>query len=132
MQFTINAPSLVWSENGLNIEAYLPSVQLFKSDSGPSKPFGNPHVSIYYILSDAAYDWTGGPSPQFTRALSSDPSHGVETDWELHKKDLGNPISVNGQDNSAATQDNLLIFVAGALVGIAGGALVGAIQEAFP
>ena len=42
------------------------------------------------------------------------------------------PTPVSGQDNSAVALDNLRIFIAGALVGIAGGAFVGAIQEAIP
>jgi hypothetical protein len=55
----------------------------------------------------------------------------VEASWNLPVTELSNPTPVSGQDNSAIAWDNIRIFVAGALVGIAGGAFVGAIQEAI-
>jgi hypothetical protein len=128
-QFTIRAPIFGWSENGLSIEAQLPSVQLSNLDT--DKPFNNSEVYINYTLSNASYDWTGGPSPEFTYASPSDFTQGTEAAWKLTANELASPIPVSGQDNSAAVWDNFRIFVAGALVGIAGGALVGALQEAI-
>lgn len=127
--FTINAPVFAWNENGLDVEGQLPSVQLLNSHGGKSS--NNPSVQILYTLSDASYDWTGGPSPEYTHVFSTDSPHGVEASWNLPVTELNNPTPVSGQDNSAIAWDNLRIFVAGALVGIAGGAFVGAIQEAI-
>lgn len=125
--FVVAAPVFGWNENGLVAEAQLPAVQLLTYYSHQS--LGNPDTVVSYSLSGTAYDWAGGPSPSYVLRPPVLPSRA--TVWQLPVQQLLNPIPVGGTDSSTATWDSLRTFVSGALLGIAGGALVGAIQVAL-
>jgi hypothetical protein len=90
----------------------------------------NPNVTIAYTL-PRGYDWTGAPTPFYL----PDPYWGEPTRptgaliWQEKASDLANPVPVSGTDNSTASWDSYRIFISGALLGIAGGALVGAVTE---
>lgn len=125
--FRLVTPVFAWDENGVDIEAQLPSVQLLTAY--PHQPIGNPNITVAYDLSGAVYDWTGGPSPSYV--IPQDGPQVKATVWKLTSQELLNPMPVNGTDSSTAALDSFRIFLSGALLGIAGGALVGAIQEAI-
>ena len=58
---TVDAPVFAFNENGLDVEAQLPAVQLLTIA-------GDPNIEIFYYLHDAADDWAGGPSPTISPA----------------------------------------------------------------
>jgi len=122
-QFFITAPVFAWDENGLDVEGQLPAVQLL---AFPRQSLGDPNIWIYYALSNATYDWTGGPAPNYSHRSSQQ----ILSVWVLPVKELLSPTQVSGTDNSNASDDSFRTFVSGVLLGIAGGAFVGAIQEA--
>jgi hypothetical protein len=88
-------------------------------------------VEVHYTLAGApAYDWTTGQPPISTS--------GDNLNWYLNlasQNSSSGPVyasvgSSAGAVNQAALQhEQILTFLAGALVGVAGGALVGALQE---
>ena len=87
---------------------------------------------MFYRVPDAlSYDWTGGPEPSFVSgarlALGGSTLGYVE--WFEPLKFLSAPIAVSGIDSSTGGLDSLRTLIAGTLLGVAGGALVGAIQE---
>jgi hypothetical protein len=125
--FLVNAPLFGFDENGLDVEANLPEVQVLRLRNQPAD---NPSVDIVYFLQDPHYDWNGGPSPSDITRDTIHPQLGWLVDWDLTANQLSNPVSVSGTDNSNAAQDNFRTFASGALLGIAGGALIGAVQEA--
>jgi hypothetical protein len=138
--FTIRAPELAWNANGVSLEAQLPVVAItqdkFLNVGQPNERIasipaaGNTNVSILYGVPDAtAYDWTGGPAP-YSVAPASSISLEPGATWNEHLNALNEPTPVSATNNSAVSLDSLRTFIAGALVGVAGGALVGAIQEA--
>jgi hypothetical protein len=123
----VDAPAFAWDENGLDVEAQLPEVQL----SDPHESLNGPNVAIAYYL-PSGFDWTGGPSPVYANTFHMPGAYlapGGAMVWVQSVKDLPNPIPASGTDNSAAALDSTRTFISGALLGIAGGALVGAIQE---
>ncbi len=121
---TLNAPSsFAWNANGLAVEARLPEV-FFHPYSGEftGQDVGNPKVNIIYNMPGAsAYSWTGSPIPLVATDTAT---------WYLTSRALTNPTQISGINNNVMSQDNFRTFAAGALLGIAGGALVGAMQEA--
>ena len=126
-QFVVAAPVFAWNENGLDVEAQLPAVQLLTYY--PHQSLSDPTIMVGYRISGTAYDWAGGPAPSYVvRPPLYANSAAV---WQLPVQQLVNPIPVSGTDSSTATWDSLLTFASGAFLGIAGGALVGAIQVAL-
>ena len=92
---------------------------------------GNTKISIIYGVPDANnYDWTGGPAPYSVTPASA--ASDAEATWFEQLNTLNEPTPVSATNNSAADLDSPRTFIAGALVGAGGGALVGAIQEATP
>jgi hypothetical protein len=119
--FIVDTSQFAFDENGLDVEMQLPVVQVSAKD-------GNPAIEIGYFLHNPGYDWTGGPSPSYgARQLGR---LGWAVDWQLSANQLSNPVPVSGTDNNTAADDSYRTFASGALLGVAGGALVGAIQEA--
>jgi hypothetical protein len=124
----VDAPVFAWDANSLDIEAELPQVQVVSRN--PRQSQINPNVTIAYTL-PRGYDWTGAPTPFYL----PDPYWGEPTRptgaliWQEKASDLANPVPVSGTDNSTASWDSYRIFISGALLGIAGGALVGAVTE---
>jgi hypothetical protein len=88
-------------------------------------------VEVHYTLPNASkYDWTTGQRPVTTT--------GNVLTWYLNLQSQGAASgaiyqsvasSAGGVDQSALQRQQFLIFVAGALIGLAGGALIGALQE---
>jgi hypothetical protein len=135
--FSLTLPHFAWSTNGLNVQAMLPAVAITRdlppsasaaarsADPGTAAP-GNTSVTVSYELPRGdSYDWTGGPAPYSFTAQSG---HAGVT-WLEPLSALSVPALATGTSESEVNLDNLRTFLAGALVGIGGGALVGAIQE---
>ena len=131
LNLLLNSRVLMWEANGLNIEAEFPVLNIQTSQESSKslhirlRQFtGDPQVRVSYRFpSDLKYDWTGGPPP----TLVTTSFGGVE--WVEPLKSLAAPTAVSGTDSYEASSDSLRTFMAGALLGISGGALVGAIQE---
>lgn len=117
-----------WNTNGLTVEAQLPVLKVYTTLNGVSTPTplplnDNPITYVSYRVPDAiSYDWSGGPPPN-----SVSNSDGAE--WDEPLQSLSVPIAVGGTNSSSASLDSLRTLAAGTLLGVAGGALVGAIQE---
>jgi hypothetical protein len=129
LSLTLTNSTFGWNTNGLNLEGQLPEAQVYRGQGGPvfggssfeGQPLSNASVSIQYQISSAnTYDSTGGPEPAISELGDL---------WNVPASSLTSPIPISASDNSTANLDSLRVFVAGALLGIAGGALVGAIQE---
>jgi hypothetical protein len=124
-----------WSQceaNGLDIECQLPIISIGSLSEPPgytsqASATGNLKVEMLDYISDpTSYDWTGGPAPLPVASEGRSPGY---LEWIEPLSALSGPDPVSGTNHSAAEWDNFRTFAAGALVGIAGGALVGAIQE---
>jgi hypothetical protein len=125
LKFTINSPALVWSSNGLIAEAQLPVVKGFSYQGSVPHAALNADtpVTVSYELPSASnYDWTGGPPPNTVSSY-------VGAWWTESLQALSTPIAVSGTDTSSASNDTIRTLIAGTFLGIAGAALVAAIQE---
>jgi hypothetical protein len=117
-----------WNTNGLTVEAQLPVLKVFTTPgigaiANPLSLTDNPTTSVSYRVPDAiSYDWSGGPPPNSV-------STSAVAEWDEPLQSLSVPIAVGGTNSSSASLDSLRTFAAGTLLGVAGGALVGAIQE---
>jgi hypothetical protein len=123
--FTLKSQSLTWSANGLTVEAKLPVIRGFSyHNSVPRAPLpGDTSVTIVYYAPNAGnYDRTGGPAPLSNGA-------GLGTWWTEQLQTLATPLAVSGSDGSASDTDTRHTLLAGALLGIAGAALIAAVQE---
>jgi hypothetical protein len=112
--FFIKAKNLGVSDNGINAEAALPEVFY--------DGLGNPEFLVgYHVPSGASYDWSALPPALFT---------GSNVGWSapLVQSDTPAKIAV-GINQSRQSSDNHLAFIAGALIGVAGGAVLSGIQE---
>jgi hypothetical protein len=119
-------PPLGFNSDDTSATAQLPAVQL---------PLAQHYligaVEVHYTIANASsYDWTTGQPPVSTR--------GDVVSWYLSLQSQGSSSgsvyesisSSAGAVNQASQQhEQFLIFLAGALIGVAGGALVGALQE---
>ena len=129
--FTIKAPELAWDSNGVNLEAQLPVVTMAQFNSNFVHPIpvaGNTNISIAYDIPNVTgYDWSGGPAPYSTSTIVTAGYLGGI--WYERVDGLTEPVPLSATNNSAANTDSIHTFIAGALVGLGGGAVVGAIQE---
>jgi hypothetical protein len=138
LSLTLQGQDLAWAQNGLDLEAQLPVLDvqterpLSLTPPKPGHPIaprfqaysGNPVVRIaYQVPGGASYDWTGGPPPIST----GDPSGRAE--WDEPLMALSSPVALSAVDNRTASMDSIWTLIAGTLLGIAGGAAVGAVQE---
>jgi hypothetical protein len=121
-----SGPPLGIDSDSTSATAELPAVQL-----PLAQDFLIGAVEVHYTLEDArAYEWTTGERPISTT--------GNTMKWYLNlasqNSSLG-PVyasvgsSAGAVNQTASQHEQFLIFLAGALVGVAGGALVGALQE---
>jgi hypothetical protein len=106
--------------NSQYISATLPSVDVYLVKAG-NLIHQDVVTSIAVRIPDAdKYTWTSGTPPKVV---------GSYADWTFtsppRAAQVNNGVSLPAQDSATK-----LVFIAGALLGIAGGALVGAIQEA--
>lgn len=129
IKMVVDASVFAWDENGLNVEAELPQVQV---DTYPHRSTINPNVTVDYVL-PPGYDWTGAQSPTYNPQYHTDfATTPIDTmTWDETTNDLANPVPISGTNSSTARWDTYRTFTSGALLGIAGGALVGAAQEAI-
>jgi hypothetical protein len=121
--FPLTAHSFGSDTNGVTAYAALPDVsyQLTTSSRGPAPPI---LYSQYQITSPNSYDWSTFP-PE-----SSDSSSAT---WEefLTSTTNGEVAGrvVPGIDHARQSSDATWTFIAGALLGLAGGAILSAVQE---
>lgn len=110
--------SVAW--NNEYVSAILPNVQVYLSKSGNYIREDVPLTIAVRLPGAGKYTWTSGGPPLVA---------GSYVAWSFTSPpgsaQVNNGVSLHAQD-----LDTKLIFLAGALLGIAGGALVGAIQEA--
>jgi hypothetical protein len=113
---SLDAPDLMVAGNGESISGNLPKLLW-----GDYPPPTNPPVVLLYELPDASsYQWSGASLP------SNYPEDKVV--WNASPYNVGGSqiIAVNA---NAQSSDATRTFFAGAIVGIAGAALIGGIQE---
>jgi hypothetical protein len=118
-------PHVAWTQNQLSVAGELPQVSIF-ADPTPLAP----SIGFSYSIPQLSrYDFTAGPQPQIAQSVGSwsertqmNPDH---SDFEVEETDFA------ATDHRAEQHDGDYLFLAGALVGLAGGALIGAIQEAI-
>jgi hypothetical protein len=112
--FFVKAHSFGVTANGVNASAAIPEVRY----AGLGQPV---LVVTYQLRSASSYDWSASP----TGTISS-----TAAGWQqdLTSGDTPGRTAV-GVNHSAQTGDDIKIFIAGALLGVAGGAVIGAVQE---
>jgi hypothetical protein len=126
---TLVTNHFAFDSNGLDAEAVLPSAYAFISD--PQYSHAVVTISDYYWIPNAAsYDWTGTPLPNLITSRYVEWIEHVSS-GQCPASNCKSGIALGGINNGAQENANLLSFVAGALIGIAGAALIGAIQEAL-
>jgi hypothetical protein len=107
-----------YQENGKTAEATLPAVS--SSNLVNAAPAGNPSVHIKYVMAGASsYDWSGSLLPYASTTNMAEWADAAGP----------TPVAVRGENPSAQQSDDIRIFISGAFLGTAGGALVGAAQE---
>jgi hypothetical protein len=111
------------SRNDEYVAALLPSVEFINDESITNPGADNGLHTIISILIPHAdkYAWTSGSPPAFAGRLAS---------WDFLTS-ATTTTTENGVSLSVQDSNTKLVFISGALLGIAGGALVGAIQEAL-
>lgn len=107
--------------NGVTAAVALP--QVFYQGQAASGTAGPTLEAQYSIPSAGSYDWSALP-PEFAK--------GNQAWWfeTLDNNEVAGRAAV-GVDHASQADDDRKIFAAGALVGLAGGALLWAVQEAF-
>jgi len=112
--FFVKAKSFGVSDNGVNALAVLPEVFY--------QGYGTPEILVFYhIPSVASFDWSAlTPAVYTTSNIGwSEPVAGEDTP----------PRVAVGINQSEQSSQNHLAFIAGALIGVAGGAVLSGIQE---
>jgi hypothetical protein len=78
-------------------------------------------VSFYYAGGPPLY-WLDGPQPDFSPTWNT-------VSWHGSLADAAEPHDAQATDDSAAKRDSDHTFLSGALIGLAGGALISGVQE---
>jgi hypothetical protein len=115
--FFVHASNFGYASNGVTESAILPEIRY--------GGLGTPQVQIhYYGISDpASYDWSDLP----TAFAASN-----RATWAEIVSPGDTPAKVaTGTNHSNETHDNFMIFLAGALIGLGGGAVLSSVQEAL-
>jgi hypothetical protein len=116
--FFIQTPHFGEVYNGVNASAAIPEIDY----QGPDNP--EPPLATQYIIPSASsYDWSSLPTEGTT---------GPDATW-AERLPLGfTPARVAvGINHAAQSDDSTKTFIAGALLGLAGGAILSAFQEAL-
>ncbi len=122
---TVAGREVGYDSNGTTAYAQLPLVQMPAGSEVIAEP---PFVSVTYEIPNAkSYDWNTGPEPQGVATGSIVWNLTLTVGPTVLQSD---PVAVGGVDDAAQQRQTLMTFVAGTLLGIAGGALIGALQEA--
>jgi hypothetical protein len=113
--FAVKAKSLGVSDNGVNAEVALPEV-LYQG-------YGTPEILTFYhdIPSAASYDWSALPPAAYANST-------IGWNEPVAGEDTQSKIAV-GINQSRQSSDDHLAFIAGALIGVAGGAVLSGIQK---
>ncbi len=114
--FFVKAHSFGVASNGITASAAIPEVTY----QGPGQPM---LVVTYDIPSAASYDWSSFP----TASVNNSTASWVE---DLTNGDTGARAAVGISPSGQATHDTETLL-AGTLLGLAGGAILSAIQEAL-
>jgi len=114
--FFVKARSFGIASNGVSTSVAIPEV-LYQ---GLGKPF---LLTLYQLPSASSYDWSASPAAVVTSTTAQ---------WQddVTSGDTPGRAAV-GINHAAQTRDDIKIFIAGALLGIAGGAIIAAVQEAM-
>jgi hypothetical protein len=104
--------------NGVTASAVIPEVTY----NGPPWP-GASLLTYYKIPSAASYDWSSFQPQGFTHG------HVVWAE-NLSGSDTQSRVAV-GINHATQTHDDFMIFLAGAVVALAGAAILAAVQEAL-
>ena len=115
-EFFVEARSFGVEYNDVTASAAIPEVVY----DGPGTPL---LIVSYQIPSASSYDWSSYP------ASSVDKSGAVWQQALIHGDTVGR-VTV-GTNYAAQANDDTRTFIAGALLGLAGGALLSAVQEAL-
>lgn len=120
--FTVNVADFGMSFNGITAAAAIPKIGYIGA--------GTPIVSVYYpIPSASSYDWSSFPATTVTNSYAM---------WTIAVAKIGAqalPFTRGqvafGINHARQATDSKKTFVAGALLGLAGGAILSAVQEAL-
>lgn len=113
----VKASDFGYASNGITAEAAIPQITY----SGPGSP--GSYAEYDHITSPDYYDWSASPPLYVDHTTIS---------WGESLAGGEAPAKVNiGINHANQTNSDRNIFVAGALIGLAGGALLSAVQEAF-
>ena len=115
--FFVKAQSFGVTSDGINASAAIPEI-LYQGGGQPIL------LTLYHLRSASSYDWSDSQAAEVTSTTAQ---------WQT---DVGNGDTPGreavGVDHAAQQSDDIKIFIAGALLGIAGGAIIAAVQEAMP
>ena len=110
--FFVKARSFGVTSNGVNASAAVPEV-LYRGLGQPML------LTLYHLRSANGYDWSASP----VAASPAPPPSGSRTSPAATRR------AAIGVDHAAQAGDDIKIFVAGALLGIAGGAIIAAVRR---
>jgi hypothetical protein len=114
--FYVKTKSLGLSVNGLSAQAVIP--EAFYNGVGIPE-----FLVSYHIPAAATYNWSALPPAAFSAST-------IAWSEPLVQEDTPPKVAV-GTNQSRQSSDDHLAFVAGALIGVAGGAVLSAFQEAL-
>jgi len=117
--FPVKDSSFGYAANGTTASAAIPKAFYLGPGSAPAQLY----ASYDNVGAPNAYDWSG-LQPQSTSASEIIWDESVPSGGTLGEID-------QGVNDDAQSQDGYKIFLAGALIGLAGGALLAALQEAL-
>jgi hypothetical protein len=124
VRFTVNVADLGMSSNGITASAAIPKIIYF----GP----GTPDLNVRYpIPSASSYDWSSFPTTKVTSSYAQWETATAKTPAGV-QAEASTPGQVAfGINHARQATDSDKTFVAGALLGLAGGAILSAVQEAL-
>lgn len=114
--FFVKSHSFGVSFNGVNASAAIPDIFYY----GPGTP---DLFAAYSIPSASSYDWSSYPTFVVSKSIA------VWQEAVIHGETVGR--GAVGINHAAQTSDDNKTFFAGALLGLAGGAILSAVQEAL-
>jgi hypothetical protein len=114
--FFVKAGSFGVTSDGVNASTAIPEV-LYKGLGQPMM------LVLYHVRSASSYDWSNSQAAEVTSTTA-------QWQQDIAGSDTPGRAAV-GVDHAAQTSDGIKTFIAGALLGIAGGAIIAAVQEAM-
>ena len=114
-KFSVQTPSLGYAVNYTNAAAAIPRV-VFSAPQAVTTTF----YTLYNVTSASNYDWSGF-QPQL--------ANGSEVLWDEPVATAAEGTVALGANQANESRENYETLFAGALIGLAGGALVAAVQE---